>query len=187
MTTAGSPQTATITNDDAATISVAANVSGPEATTPQTFSVTLNNPVDVAVTVQFNTTDGTATTADNDFTGIASQAVTFAAGTTTAQTVNVTIVNDAKVEANETYTGTISGLAASGRNVTLGTATRTGTITNDDATTLFIAGPVTHDEGNAGTTNYLFSISITAPIQGGFTVNYNTNDGTATLANNDYG
>ncbi len=186
ITKVGSPQTGTINNDDAATISIAANVSQAENLTPQVFSVTLSNPVDVAVTVQFSTSDGTATTADNDYTGIVNQTVMFAAGSTTAQSVNVTIINDPKVEANETYTGTISGLAAGGRNVGLANATRTGTIQNDDATNLFIAGPVTHDEGNAGTTNYLFSISLTAPVQGGFTVNYTTNDGTATTADNDY-
>ncbi|MEO6759948.1 MAG: Calx-beta domain-containing protein, partial [Saprospiraceae bacterium] len=171
VTTVGSPQTGTITNDDATTVAIAANVSQAESVTPQTFTVTLSNPVDVNVTVQFSTSDGTATTADNDYTGIVNQTVTFAAGTTTAQAVNVMIINDPKVEANETYTGTISGLAAGGRNVSLANATRTGTIQNDDATNLFIAGPVTHDEGNSGTTNYLFSISLTAPVQGGFTVN----------------
>ncbi|NBB23039.1 DUF11 domain-containing protein, partial [Runella sp. CRIBMP] len=80
VTTAGSPQTGTITNDDAATVALVGNVSQSEAITPQVFSVSLSNPVDVAVTVNFSTTDGTATTADNDYTGITNQVVTFAAG-----------------------------------------------------------------------------------------------------------
>ncbi|MCC7505904.1 MAG: T9SS type A sorting domain-containing protein, partial [Saprospiraceae bacterium] len=186
VTTAGSPQTGTITNDDAATVAIAGNQSGPEATTPQTFSVTLSNPVDVNVTVLFNTSDGTATTADNDYTGIANQTVTFAAGTTTAQSVPVAIINDNKVEANEVYNVAIGTLNASGRNVTLGTSAGTGTITNDDAATVTLAGGTTQNEGNSGTISYTFTATLNNPVQGGFTVPYTTNDGSATTADNDY-
>jgi hypothetical protein len=186
VTAAGSPQTGTIQNDDAATVAIAANVSQLESTTPQAFSVTISNPVDVPVMVQFSTSDGTATTADNDYTGIASQAVTFPAGTTTAQTVNVTIVNDTKVEANEVYNTSIGTLAASGRNVSLGTSARTGTITNDDAATVTLSGGSAANEGNTGTTSRSFTATLNNPVQGGFTVAYSTNDGTATTADNDY-
>jgi malate/lactate dehydrogenase len=57
VTAAGSPQTGTITNDDAATVSLAGNVSQAENLTPQVFTVNLSNPVDVAVTVLFNTSN----------------------------------------------------------------------------------------------------------------------------------
>lgn len=186
VTTAGSPQTATITNDDAATVALAGNVSQPEATTPQTFSVTLSNPVDVAVTVQFSTSNGTATTADSDYTGIASQTVTFAAGTTTAQSVPVTIINDTKVEANEVYNVSLAGLSAGGRNVALGTSAGTGTITNDDAATIAFTGGTTQSEGQTGTTPYTFTATLSNAVQGGFTLTYTTSDGTATTANSDY-
>jgi hypothetical protein len=66
VTVAGSPQTGTIANDDAATVSLAGNVSQAENLTPQVFTVNLSSPVDVPVTVLFNTSNGTATTADND-------------------------------------------------------------------------------------------------------------------------
>jgi hypothetical protein len=186
ITIGGSPQTGTITNDDAATVAIAANVTQAENLTPQAFSVTLSNPVDVSVTVNFSTTDGTATTADNDYTGIASQTVTFPAGSTISQTVNVAITNDNKVEANEGYDVSIASLNAAGRNVNLGTSSRTGTITNDDAATVTLSGGTSQDEGNAGTTPYVFSATLNNPVQGGFTANYTTNDGTATTANNDY-
>ena len=186
VTTAGSPQTGTINNDDAAVVSIAANVSQAEASTPQTFSVTLSNPVDVTVTVQFSTSNGTATTADNDYTGIASQTVTFAAGTTTAQSVPVTIINDSKVENDEVYNVSISTLAASGRNVSLGTATRTGTIVNDDNSVVTLSGGIAQNEGNSGTTAFTFTVTLSNAIQGGMTANYLTNDGTATTADADY-
>ncbi len=188
VTAAGSPQTGTITNDDAATVSIAANVSQSEATTPQAFSVTLSNPVDVNVTVNFNTANNTATTGDNDYTGILNQLVTFNAGTTTSQTVNVAVTNDNKVEADEIFDVSIGTLAAGGRNVSLGTSARTGTILNNDAATVTlkpVAG-VTQNEGNSGTTNFVFTAELDNPVQGGFTVPYTTNDGLATTANNDY-
>ncbi len=187
ITIVGSPQTATIVNDDAATVSLAGNVSQAENLTPQVFTVNLSNPVDVAVTVQFSTSDGTATTADNDYTGIPNQTVMFAAGTTTAQTVNVTIINDNKVENNEVYNVALSGLNATGRNVSLGTSTGTGTIVNDDAATVTLtpAGGITQSEGNTGTTLYQFFATLNNPVQGSFTVNYTTNNGTAT-AGSDY-
>ncbi|HZV70817.1 MAG TPA: Calx-beta domain-containing protein [Saprospiraceae bacterium] len=186
ITKAGTPQTATITNDDAAVVSILANVSQSEAITPQTFTVTLSNPVDVAVTVLFNTSDGTATTADNDYTGIVNQTVTFPAGTTTNQLVNVTIINDTKVEVDEVYNTAIGTLNASGRNVSLGTTTRTGTIVNNDHAAVTLSGGTSHLEGNTGTTPFVFTVQVNRAVQGGFTANYTTNDGTATTADNDY-
>ncbi|MBK9982119.1 MAG: hypothetical protein IPP15_06780 [Saprospiraceae bacterium] len=204
ITTVGSPQTGTITNDDAAVVSITADVSQNEVLTPQAFSVTLSNPVDVAVTVLFNTSNGTAMTTDGDYFGIVNQTVTFAAGTTTTQIVNVTIFNDTKVENNEVYNVAIGTLAASGRNVTLGTTTRTGTILNDDTVNLTLSGGGSANEGNSGTNPRVFNVTLSAgvqsglvdpnghprgtiqAVQGGFTVAYFTNDGTATTADNDY-
>lgn len=186
ITIAGSPQTGTITNDDSAQISIAANVTQAENLTPQSFSVTISNLVDVPVTVQFSTSDGTAMTSDNDYTGITNQVVTFPSGTTSSQTVNVSISNDNKVETNEVYNVALSALNASGRNVTLGTSTRTGTITNDDAAVVTLTGTQSLPEGNSGTTPFIFNATLNNPVQGGFTVAYTTNDGTATTAGNDY-
>ena len=186
ITKVGSPQMGTILNDDAAVVSIGGNITGPEATTPQTFTVTLSNPVDVNVTVLFNTSNGTATTADNDYSAVTNQTVTFNAGTTTAQTVNVTINNDTKVEDNEVYNVSIGTLAAGGRNVSLGTSSAIGTITNDDAATITLSGGIAQNEGNSGTTAYTFTATLSAAVQGGFTAPYTTNDGTATTADNDY-
>jgi hypothetical protein len=141
---------------------------------------------DVAVSVQFSTSNGTATTADNDYVGITSQTVTFPAGSTTAQTANVTINNDNKVEADEVYNVAIGSLSASGRNVTLGNTSRTGTILNDDASVVTLSGGIAQNEGNTGTTAYVFTATLSNPVQGGFTANYTTNDGTATTSGSDY-
>jgi hypothetical protein len=188
ITKVGTPQTGTINNDDSAVVAIAGNVSQAENLTPQVFSVTLSNPVDVAVTVQFSTSDGTATTADNDYNGITNQVVTFSAGTTTAQSVNITIINDNKVENAEVYNVGLNTLNASGRNVTLGTSAGTGTITNEDAAVVSFlpSGGVSLMEGNTGQTPFVFTATLDNPVQGGFMVAYTTSDGTATIANNDY-
>ncbi|MGB4850623.1 MAG: Calx-beta domain-containing protein, partial [Saprospiraceae bacterium] len=186
ITISGSPQTGTITNDDAAVVNLANDVSQLEFLTPQVFTVTLSNPVDVAVSVVFSTSDGTATTVDNDYTGIVGQTVTFAAGTTTSQVVNVTIIDDNKVENNEVFNTAIGTLNASGRNVSIGTTARTGTILNNDHAAVTLSGGTSQPEGNTGTTPFVFTVQVNRPVQGGFTANYTTNDGTATLANNDY-
>ena len=186
VTTAGSPQTGTITNDDAAVVSLTGNVSQAENLSPQVFNVTLSNPVDVAVTVQFSTSNNTASTADNDYNGIVAQTVTFPANTTIAQSANVTINNDNKVEANEVYNVALGSLNASGRNVTLGTSAGTGTIVNDDAATVTLSGGISQNEGNTANTNFTFTATLNNPVQGGLTANYVTNDGTATTADNDY-
>jgi hypothetical protein len=187
ITINGSPQTATLLNNDAATVSIQSDVSQPETATPQNFSVTLSNPVDVNVTVLFSTAAGTAT-AGSDYTTVTNQTVTFPAGTNTAQTVGVVIATDNIVEADETFTASIGTLNPGGRNVSLGTDSRTGTINNDDDCTLNITplGGVIQNEGNSGTTNFVFSVTPTNPVQGGFSVAYTTSDGTATTADNDY-
>ncbi|MFN8346830.1 MAG: Calx-beta domain-containing protein [Spirosomataceae bacterium] len=182
----------TLVNDDAAVVSIS-SVSQSEATTPQTFTVSLSHPVDVPVNLTANTSDGTATTADTDYGAVSNGTVTFGANSTTSQTVNVTVTNDNKVEADEVFNLTLSALSASGRNVTFSggnpTLATTGTILNDDAATVTLsaaATPLQHPEGNSGTTDFVFTATLNNPVQGGFSVAYTTSDGLATIADNDY-
>ncbi len=184
-------QTETIINDDAAVVNIIP-VSQAENLTPQVFSVTLCNPVDVPVNITANTTDGTATTTDNDYNAVSNGSVAFPINSTTAQTVNVTINNDNKVEANEVFNLVLSALSATGRNVTFSggnpTLSTTGTITNDDAAIVTLsatASPLQLPEGNTSTTNFGFTATLNNPVQGGFTVAYTTSDGLA-LTPEDY-
>ena len=48
---------------------------------------------------------------------------------------NVVVNGDATLELDETLTGSIGGLSAGGRNVSLGAGTATGTVLNDDVDT----------------------------------------------------
>ena len=106
-------------------------------------------------------------------------------GSTAPQTVGVIIQNDNKVEAHEVYQVAVGALNGSGRNLSLGASSRTGTL-NDDSAVLSLSGGIAQNEGNAGTTAYQFTAMLNNPVQGGFTALYSTQDGTATTANNDY-
>ncbi|MBK7428217.1 MAG: HYR domain-containing protein [Saprospiraceae bacterium] len=183
---AGSPQTDTILNNDAAVVNLVGNYTEEESFSPHNFTVSLSNPVDVPVTVLFSTADNTAFASDNDYVAVSNQTVTFPANTTTAQFVPVTIVNDNKVETDEIYNVSINTLNASSRNVVIGTSTAIGTIENEDQSVVTLSGGVTWTEGNSGTIAYVFTATLLNPVQGGLTVNYTTNDGTAMLSDNDY-
>src|SRR5213075_3026776 len=134
--------TGTINNDDSATVSIN-SVSVTEGGA-LLFVVTLSADVQGGATVNFASSDATATVADSDYTGV-SGTLTFA-GTAGTQTITVNTTSDTKVEANETLNVTLSSLAALGAGVpggpggtlTIGTATGTGTINNDDSATVSI-------------------------------------------------
>jgi hypothetical protein len=131
----------TILNNDTATVSIS-NPSVLEhnsGTRTLAFAVSLDRPVDVAVSATINTADGTinpATTADSDYVAITNGTVTFSAGSTTSQTVNVTVNGDSKYELDEQLRLVLSALSASGRSVQFSGAAATligiGTISNDD-------------------------------------------------------
>ena len=89
------------------------------------FAVTLNRAPSGTVTVDYATSDGTAT-AGSDYTA-ASGTLTFAAGET-EKTVSVPVLDDAHDEGSETLTLTLSN--ASGAHIADGSAT--GTINNTD-------------------------------------------------------
>ena len=91
------------------------------------FRVTLSRTLDEAVTVQYATSDGSAT-AGSDYTA-ASGTLTFSVGETEKK-VAVAVLDDAHDEGNETLTLTLSNPSPS--RVKLADAEATGTITNTD-------------------------------------------------------
>ena len=95
------------------------------------FTVTLSKEASEAVTVEYSTSDGTATADGADYTAASSQTLTFAAGDTT-KTISVATGNDTVDEDDETFTVT---LANPSENAELGAiASATGTIINNDET-----------------------------------------------------
>ena len=68
----------------------------------------LNRLEGVKATVNYATANGTATTADSDYTAITTTPLTFAPGTAT-QTVTVLVNGDTAPELNETFSVLLSG------------------------------------------------------------------------------
>ena len=173
-----------ISDNDLATLSFApASVTQSEASSPMAFTVTLSNPVASGVTVTANTANGSASALD--FTAVSAASVTFPANSTAAQTISVVINNDALDENDESFTLNLTNLVATGA-VTLGTASATGTILDDDALPVLSVANVSVAEGNAGTTAMNFVVNLTPASGRDVSFTRVTADGTATVANNDY-
>lgn len=175
--TVGTPASATgtILNDDvpSASITVSPAAVAEDGAANLVYTVTLNQAPLVATAVNF-TIAGTAT-AGTDYASVSSP-VTIAAGATTG-TVVINPTADATIESDETVVITL----AAGTGYTVGApASATGTILNDDLPTLAI-NDVTANEGNAGTTSFTFTVSLSAPAgPGGVTFDIATANGSAT-------
>src|SRR5256886_16806290 len=107
--------------------------------------------------------------------------VTFAPGVT-IQPVTVTVNGDTKFEPNETFFVNLSNPT----NATIADGQGQGTILNDDAQPSISINDVSLAEGNSGTTNFVFTVSLSNASSQTITVAYATADGTATTADNDY-
>ena len=93
----------------------------------------------------------------------------------------VSIPNDASHEDDKSFSVTLSNPAAA----VIGDGTGTGTITDDDGPPPISIGDVTVTEGNSGTVDANFVVSV-SPVSGKpITVQYSTGTGTAT-AGSDY-
>ena len=116
---------------------------------PITFTVSLSNPVDVATSVDVSTGDGTALLTDGDYTALAGQTLSFAAGVT-SQTFDVIPTIDEKVEPNETFSVSLSNAVDGGRAVTASSSNGVGTILDDDSAPVADAGgPYTINEDDS--------------------------------------
>lgn len=173
------------------TVSNATVTEGNSGTVNAAFVFTLSSAASSAVTVQYVTRDGTATVADQDYV-TKSGTVSFAAGET-SKVVNVVVNGDTKVEADETFTLALSNAVGA----TLAASTATATIKNDDTSptppptpapslpTLSIAD-VSVAEGNVGTATARFVATLSTAASSTVTVEYQTADDTATIADGDY-
>jgi hypothetical protein len=169
-----------ILNDDY-TIATFADESVSENWGPMTFTITLDRAVGAGetVTIDYTTTDGTAKIADNDYV-TAANTLTFGPGEIT-KTVDVTIQPDPDREPDETFT---LDLTVTSGNVLPVNQSATGTILNDDyVIAIFNDVDVTEDVGKA-----IFTVTLDRAVADGVKVriDYTTNDGTATAADNDY-
>jgi hypothetical protein len=177
---------ATILNDDKASLSIG-NTSvteGDSGTVDMTFTISLNPATGQAIDVNWSTLNGTAL-ADLDYTA-ASGVVTFQPGDL-SKAVTVRILGDTLSEANETVKVNIS---ADTSKVSITTGTGTGTILDNDPLPDLTMSDASVIEGNAGTVNAIFAVTLSTIAGRDITVHYAAADGTglyaATGADGDY-
>ena len=144
--------TVTITNNDdkpGISIAPASAPEGDSGSTNMTFTLTLAQAVAEAVTVNYATSDGTAT-AGQDYTAVSNGSVTIAAGNTTAE-FTVSVTGDETDELDETFNVTIS-MPEPEPNLNGGSSgepAAAGAILDDDPAVVTIApkkSPVTEGE-----------------------------------------
>jgi uncharacterized repeat protein (TIGR01451 family) len=165
----------TIENDDGAATLAINDVSmaeGNAGTTAFTFTVTKSN-TDEAATVDFATANDTAT-APGDYAAV-NGTLNFAAGDAT-KTITVAVNGDTAFELNETFLVNLSNAVGA----TLADNQGQGTIQNDDSAPTLAIDNVSMNEGNTGTTAFVFTVTKSGATELPASVDFATADGTAT-------
>lgn len=178
-----STATITIVDDDPAFNFDNTAPSVNESATSVTVNVVRTLGINTLATVNYATADGTAT-AGSDYTAN-SGTLTFQPGVSSLP-VTVQLTDDLGDEADETFTITLTSATNGFSPGPRATATVT-IIDNDDTPTITIAN-VSAREGNLvdGKTQQRFVVKLSAPSLLNVSVRYHTEDGTATIADNDY-
>ena len=169
----------TVVNDDAApnlTIDDVSLNEGNAGTTTFTFTVSLSAPAPTGgVTFDIATADNTAT-APADYTAKSLTGQTIPAGSST-YAFTVLVNGDGVLETNETFFVNVTNVT----NAIVTDGQGQGTIVNDDAAPNLTIDDVSLNEGNAGTTVFDFTVTLSAPAPaGGVTFDIATADSTAT-------
>lgn len=154
-----------------------AGVSVGESAGVATLTVTLTAPSDYAVSANWTTADGTASSPD-DFTS-ASGTLAIAPGEISAEIV-VSIAGDDLDEANESFSVSLSDL----QNALVGTGTAVVDVIDDDVAMISISDAEII-EGDAGSAAATFAVSLSNPSVQTITMDVATADGTA-VAPGDY-
>ena len=173
--------TGTIVDDEAApvvSVSDATVTEGDAGTSTLGFTVTLSRAGLDTATVDWATSDGTASQ-PSDYLSAAST-VTFPAGDV-SEPVDVTINGDTVFEFDETFVVDLSNPV----DATMGDPQGEGTISNDDVSPSIAITDDSVTEGNAGSATATFDVTLSEPSGAPATVEWATADGTA-LAGSDY-
>jgi uncharacterized repeat protein (TIGR01451 family) len=152
---------------------------GNSGTNNAPMALWLEGPVADSITVNYATTNGTATSGV-DYLDVAGSAV-FPPNSLT-QYVNIPVIGDLVKEPNETV---LLNLSAASTNASVAVAQATLTIVDDDPVPSISIADVAVLEGNSGTTNAAFQVTLSNPSASTISVQALTSDGTA-LASNDY-
>ena len=160
--------TTTLVEQGTETVSVASTTATEGAAV--NFVVTLSGAVSSAVEVAYQTSDGSAESG-SDYTGI-SGTLTFGVGESLQQTIAVDTTDDTLNEASENFTLTLTSITQLA-GLSLGTATATGEITDNDALAAAVSADQSSvDEGDAAkfTVSLTAGITSTAPVEVSYTL-----------------
>ncbi len=143
-----------------------------------TFDISLNTASTQTVTVNFATANGinNPAIAGTDYVAKSGK-LTFAPGETLKR-VTIQFIGDSTVELNETFFFDL----LTPTNATIADSRGVGQINNDDGPGISIANAVTLDEGNSGTKNQTFTVSLSAASSDTVTVDWTTVSSTAGAA-----
>jgi hypothetical protein len=153
-------------------------VEGSDGTKLAVFTASLSEASTRTITVNYSTQNDTAI-AGTDYTAT-SGILTIAPGTT-SQTIAVPIIGDHIDETDETFIVNLTNA----NNATIGDNLGVGTISDDDEPPTLVISDKTIVEGDDGTVLAVFTVSLSAPSGKTVTVDYATENGTAT-AGSDY-
>ncbi len=136
----------------------------------------------------FTSTDGTNWTArtagDIATTEFPTGASTYTFGSPTTVTRSVTLTGVNIPNNGDFYLRwVVNTTGANSQGIGLDEVSVTATLNNPPTLSI---DDVSQSEGNAGTTNFIFTVSLSTATHGGVTFNIATADGTATIADNDY-
>ena len=154
-------------------ITAASVIEGNSGTVPASFLLTLSSSINQEVTIFYTLSSETASGgSDFDNTTIS---VTIPAGSLTASLV-VPVNGDQTFELDETFTVNIN----SSLNAFILNGLAQGTIVNDDPIPAITINDVSIIEGNSGSKNFLFTVSLSNPSFQPISVTATTADSTAT-------
>jgi probable HAF family extracellular repeat protein len=146
-------------------ISDASVAEGNSGTRTATLTVRLSSSSSQPVTVDFGTSDGTASSTDY----VAASGTVTLAPDETSKSIEVTINGDRNAEQHETVIVRLSNVSG---DVILGDGNATVTITDDEPR--ISIGSVVKQEGNSGSTPFNFVVSLSAAYDVPVSVNFAT-------------
>ena len=148
-----------ITDNDKASVSIN-DVSSNEDEGTITLSAILDNAVKGGFDVDINTSDSSATTADNDYTAISNETLTFTGNAGEIKTFTVTPTSDTKLEGDEALSVSMDNLSGTTLPVNISDSA-TVTILNDDDAALTI-----NDANASEGSDISFTLELTEDVQG---------------------
>lgn len=145
---------------------------GDDGSGEMVFTVQLNEATDQVVTVDYATLDGSAASS-TDYSAVGGTLI-FNPGETIKR-VSVSLVGDLAEETDESFALNLSNAT----NASISVAQASGTIVNDDTPPTISINNVGTVEGNSGTTELTFTVSLSHAGADTITVDYASADGSA--------